>query len=102
MQSNIIEYIVDMKDNRELSPNSIRNRISAIQHFFEINDFEGINWKKVKKFKGEFYTMVDDRPYTREEIRTLIDNARLKYTKSLEKLILLFVHRKQDKQLILI
>jgi site-specific recombinase XerD len=75
IQSKIIEYVIDMKDNRGLSPNSIRNRISAIQHFFEINDYEGINWKKVKKFKGEFYTMVDDRPYTREEISTLIDNA---------------------------
>jgi hypothetical protein len=27
IQSNNIEYIVDMKDNRELSPNSIRNRL---------------------------------------------------------------------------
>lgn len=75
IQSKIIDYIVDMKDSRKLSPNSIRNRISAVQHFFEINDFEGINWKKVKKFKREYYTIVDDRPYTRDEISTLIDNA---------------------------
>jgi integrase len=76
VQEKIIGYIVDMRDNRKLSPNSIRSRSSAIQTFLEINDFDGINWVKVKRFKGEFYTVAEDRPYTREEIKTLADNAR--------------------------
>lgn len=40
-----------------------------------INDFGGINWIKVKKFVGEFYKVADDRPYTRDEIKQLVDAA---------------------------
>lgn len=76
VQEKIISYIVDMRDNRKLSPNSIRSRSSAIQTFLEINDFDGINWVKVNRFKGEFYTVAEDRPYKRKEIKTLADNAR--------------------------
>jgi integrase len=76
LQEKIIGYIVDMRDNRNLSPNSIRSRSSALQTFLDINDYTGINWIKIRRFKGEFYTVVEDRPYTREEVRTLVDNAR--------------------------
>lgn len=75
IQQKIINYVVDMRDNRKLSPNTISCRVSALQTFFQINDIEGINWSKIKKFKGEFYTVVEDRPYTREEIHTLVQNA---------------------------
>jgi integrase len=64
-----------MRDNRKLSPNSISSYISAIQTFLVINDFGGINWTKVKKFVGEFYKVADDRPYTRDEIKQLVDAA---------------------------
>lgn len=64
-----------MRDNRKLSPNSISCRVSALQTFFQMNDVESINWYKVKKYKGEFYTVAEDRPYTRQEIHTLAENA---------------------------
>jgi integrase len=66
---------MDMRDNRHLSPNSIRQRVSALQTFFLINDIEGINWKKIKKFSGKFFKTAEDRPYTREEIKKIIDAA---------------------------
>ena len=75
LQQIIIKYVIDMRDNRKLSPNSIRSHISAIQTFLVINDFGGINWTKVKKFVGEFYKVADDRPYTRDEIKQLVDAA---------------------------
>jgi integrase len=75
LQQEIINYTIDMGDNRKLSPSSIRSHISAIQTFLIINDFGGINWIKVKKFAGEFYKVADDRPYTRDEIKQLVDAA---------------------------
>lgn len=75
LQLELINYIMDMRDNRKLSPSSIRSHISAIQTFLVINDFSSINWTKVKKFVGEFYKVADDRPYTRDEIKRLVDEA---------------------------
>ncbi len=63
-------------ERQQKFPNSIRSRSSALQTFLDINDYTGINWIKIRRFKGEFYTVVEDRPYTREEVRTLVDNAR--------------------------
>jgi integrase len=42
-----------------------------------MNDVD-LKWKKIKSFKGEFYNVVEDRPYTREEIKTLVDRAELR------------------------
>jgi site-specific recombinase XerD len=75
LQQKIIDYVIDMRDNRELSPNTMRSHISAIQTFLVINDFGEINWTKVKKFVGEFYKVTDDRPYRRDEIKQLVDAA---------------------------
>ena len=36
----IINYVIDMRDNRELSPNTMRSHISAIQTFLVINNLE--------------------------------------------------------------
>ena len=75
IQQKIINYVIDMRDNRKLSPNSISCRVSALQTFFQMNDVENINWYKIKKYKGEFYTVAEDRPYTRQEVHTLAENA---------------------------
>jgi hypothetical protein len=39
---------------------------TALTHFFEMNDIT-LNWKKLKKFKAKFRTVVEDRPYTRDD-----------------------------------
>jgi integrase len=75
LHQEIIKYAIDIRDNRKLSPNSIGSHVSAIQTFLIINDFGEINWTKVKKFVGEFYKVTDDRPYTRDEIKQLVDAA---------------------------
>jgi len=40
LQQEIIKYVIDMWDNRKLSPNSIRSHISAIQTLLVINNLE--------------------------------------------------------------
>jgi hypothetical protein len=42
-----------------------------------MNDID-LKWKKIKSFKGEFYNVVEDRPYAREEIKTLVDRSDLR------------------------
>ena len=75
MELEIIEYIMYLRDQRKVSPSTIRVHVAALKHFFDMNDFVGINWKKVSKYKGEFYTVTEDRPYTREEIQALVTAA---------------------------
>jgi site-specific recombinase XerD len=75
MQDNIIEFVIYLRTERKVSPAKIRVHVAAIKHFFEINDFLGINWKKLSMFMGEFYSIVDDRPYTRGEIAKLLSSA---------------------------
>lgn len=75
METNIIEYVMYLRDQRKVSPSTLKVHVAALKHFFEMNDFIGINWKKVSKYMGEFYTVSEDRPYTREEIRKLVNAA---------------------------
>ena len=75
MQDKIIEFVMYLRNERKVSPAKIRVHVAAIKHFFEINDFLGINWKKFSMFMGEFYSVVDDRPYTRGEIAKVLSSA---------------------------
>lgn len=75
LQGYLIEWIVDMRDNRKLAPGTIKLRTAGLQAFLSLNEIEGINWKKVKKFQGEFYRVAEDRPYTREEVKLLVEAA---------------------------
>jgi integrase len=51
--------------------------LAAISHFYEMNDVM-INWRKLKKFKSKHYSVVEDKPYTREQIKALVDAAPLR------------------------
>lgn len=75
--SDIIEFIVYLRDERTLAPGTINGMIAALHHFYEINDVE-LKWNKINMFKGEFHSVVEDRPYTREEIKLLVDRADLR------------------------
>jgi integrase len=75
VQPLLIQYVIDMRDKMKLAPNSMKVRLASIKTFFQLNDFDGINWFKVKKYTGEFYMIADDRPYKREEIKKLFDAA---------------------------
>jgi integrase len=49
-------------------------RAAALKHFYEMNDIV-LNWKKINRFVGEKMRTVKDRPYTREEIRKMLDKC---------------------------
>lgn len=50
---------------------------AAIAHFYEMNDVV-INWRKLKKFKGKMRKVVEDVPYTRQQVKALLDRATLR------------------------
>jgi hypothetical protein len=50
----------------KLAPNSMKVRLASIKTFFQLNDFDEINWFKVKKYTGEFHRIAEVRPYESE------------------------------------
>jgi len=45
-----------------------------VVHFYNMNDVN-LKWKRLNKFKAKHYSVVEDKPYTREQIKTLVDAA---------------------------
>jgi integrase len=73
----IRDYLIHLREDKKVSRASIAVYSAAIAHFYEMNDIT-INWRKLKKFKSKMRRVVEDVPYTREQIRTLIDRAPLR------------------------
>jgi integrase len=73
VQSHIIEYIRWLRE-KGLSWQTCVIRAAALKHFYEMNDIV-LNWKKINRFVGEKMRTVKDRPYTREEIRKMLDKC---------------------------
>ena len=71
------DYIIHLRHDKRLAPASVSLYIAAICHFYEMNDVT-INWKKLKKFKARHRNVVEDRPYTREQIKTLLSSCSLR------------------------
>jgi hypothetical protein len=40
-----------------------------------MNDFISLNWKKIKSHKPEMEKVAEDRPYTHDEIKSLLDKT---------------------------
>lgn len=72
IESEIIEEIFRQQDNDKLSYSSINIFLSAMTHFFAINDVI-INRKKIKKFLGEHISKNEFRAYTIEEISKILE-----------------------------
>ena len=72
-QSKIIEYIILQKKNG-LSWQTRVIRAAALKHFYEMNDVT-LNWKKITRFIGEKTRTVEDRAYTKEEVRRMLDKC---------------------------
>ncbi|MFY3740425.1 MAG: integrase [Candidatus Nitrosomirales archaeon] len=69
-------YIHSLKErveNKEIQPSTVSLYVSAIKHFFVMNDVV-INWSKLSKMLPEMTTL-EDRGYTKEEIVTMLDDA---------------------------
>ena len=74
IQADIIDWITHMKDTLGLSPASINLYVAAVNHFYTMNDIV-LNTRRINAFKPEFRNVVEDRPYTREQIKSLLDKA---------------------------
>jgi site-specific recombinase XerD len=69
-------YIHSLKErvqNKEIQPSTVSLYVSAIKHFFVMNDVV-INWSKLSKMLPEMTTL-EDRGYTKEEIVAMLDDA---------------------------
>jgi integrase len=74
LQLNICDYIVFLK-SRNLAPQSIAAYVAAIRKFLDMNDVITLNWKKIHSFQPEPEQRNEDRPYTHQEIATLLSKA---------------------------
>jgi integrase len=73
----IRDYIIHLKVSKKLSFNSIHLYVAAISHFYQMNDV-ALKWKKLAKFKGNRRLVVEDKSYSKEQIRQLLDFADLR------------------------
>jgi integrase len=74
IQADIIDWIIHLKDIEKKSPATINLYTSAVKHFYEMNDIT-LNNRRINAFKPEFRNVVEDQPYTREQIKTLLDKT---------------------------
>jgi site-specific recombinase XerD len=74
IQSDIIDDIIYLREQKKLAPASISAYVCAVNHFFFMNDIM-LNWKKINSFEGEYYEVIEDQPYTHQQIRLMIDKA---------------------------
>ena len=71
------DFIIYLKQDKKASPATISLRLAALTHFYEMNDIS-LRWKKLKKFKSKFRNVVEDQPYTRDQIKKLVGAAPLR------------------------
>ena len=77
LESRIRDYIIYLRHDKRLAPTTVSSYITPIAHFYEMNGFT-LHWKRLKKFKAKHYSVIEDKPYSREQIKTLIDAAPLR------------------------
>jgi integrase len=77
LEPKIIDHITQLKDVEGLSYRSTMVRLSAIFRFFEINAYDDLKRRKIKRFLSEdesdFYSR--DRPYSVTEIEKILDKC---------------------------
>jgi integrase len=69
----ILAWIGEQKE-QGLSVSIMHVRKSAVKLFYDVNKVQGIAWKIIAKSMGE-NRKLRDRPYSREEIRKILDKA---------------------------
>jgi integrase len=74
IQADIIDWITHLKDIEKKSPATINIYVAAVKHFYAMNDIT-LNNRRINAFKPEFRNVTEDQPYTREQIKTLLDKA---------------------------
>ena len=74
----LIQDFIQTYKKRGLSYQTMNTAFAAIKLFYESNDVENLPWKRLARQKGKKKRIVDDRLYTPEELKVLIDNADLR------------------------
>lgn len=74
IQSNVIDYILYLKEARRLSSQTLLITSAALKHFYEMNDVI-LNWKKINRFIGTLVRTVKDRAYTKQEILEMLEKC---------------------------
>lgn len=72
IEADIIQYIVWLKQDQQLSSISVELYFSSIMRFFSMNDII-LNRKKIGMYIGEYTRTQKDRAYSTEEIHKLLD-----------------------------
>jgi integrase len=76
IQRNIIMFIGRCKQ-RNLSFSTIQGYVAGIKHFYEYNDID-LKWRRINAHQPARQKVVDDRAYTHEEIKRMVDIASLR------------------------
>jgi hypothetical protein len=76
IQKNIIRFIEFCKQ-KGLSYNTIHSYVTGLRHFYEYNDVT-LRWKRINAHLPSKGKRIDDRAYTHEEIKKMIDIANLR------------------------
>jgi integrase len=74
LQTDICDYIMFLR-SKNLAPRSIAVYVAAIRKFLDMNDVISLNWKKIHSFEPEPEQRYEDRPYSHQEIATLLSKA---------------------------
>ena len=77
IQSQLIEYVIHLREDRKLGSNSINTNMAAIKKFYETNDIE-LKWTKIKSYVGKGKGKGGgrkDRPYTIKEISKMLEKT---------------------------
>jgi integrase len=77
IQMDIIRFITHMKKKNN-SYQTISGYVSGIKHFLVQNDVITLNWNKIKKNFPSHEKVAEDRPYSHEEIKRLIEIASMR------------------------
>jgi hypothetical protein len=73
IQMDICDFISHLR-KKGLANATITLYLVATQKFYAMNDVT-LNWKRIRSFMPDDETTVEDRPYTRLEIQTLLAKA---------------------------
>lgn len=71
-QKKIIGYILYLKNEKGLSYSSLEGVCAPLRKFYAMNDVMLI-WDKMHAYLGEHEKTVEDRPYSHEQIKRLLD-----------------------------
>jgi integrase len=77
IEEKIIDHITYLKDVERLTYRSILVHLSAIFHIFEINDYDDLRRRKIKRFlpEDESDHYARDKPYSVNEIKQILNKC---------------------------